>query len=278
MRGCGSKVTTVPASPVLIAASTTAWCPRCTPSNVPIAAARGWRSTCAGACAILIVSVERRPDRDPRQCLLRVDDPLGIGLVDGERADLEPAQRPAVAAERVGDRAHVGSRRDTQVQRHDTRRVREQIERLDPRAPHRHLDLHTLAVEAVRALAADLHRRRRRDPQLDVAAEAVERTVELARARRRVLVDDVSLRVAGRRSSRQVDLGEVALVERRRTGAQAASPDRRGGRASRLRTGRASPCAPYARPCDCARPRRRRATTVPPACRRGSPRPAPAPW
>ena len=60
IRGCGSSVMTVGSSPESIAAPSTERCPRCTPSNVPIATARGRRSSCDGACAILIGSPRSR--------------------------------------------------------------------------------------------------------------------------------------------------------------------------------------------------------------------------
>ena len=57
--------------------------------------------------------------------------------------------------------------------------AREHVERVDLRAPHRHLDHDALPRELVGALAADLHRRVRRDRQLDLAAQALEPRVEL---------------------------------------------------------------------------------------------------
>src|SRR5205085_3557327 len=67
--------------------------------------------------------------------------------------------------------------------------------------------------EAVRALTADLHRRRGGDRQLDLAAEARERPFELALRRHPVLRQQLALRVAGRRRPCQVDVGDVALVQ-----------------------------------------------------------------
>ena len=68
-------------------------------------------------------------------------------------------------------------------------------------------------MQPVGALTADLDRRRGRDRQLDLAAEAREPRRELLRTGRLQLFHDVPLPVAGRRPGRQVDVGEVALVE-----------------------------------------------------------------
>ena len=92
-------------------------------------------------------------------------------------------------------------------------RIRDDVERVDPRAPERHLDLDAAPGELVGALAADLDRRGGRDRQLDLTAEAREpRSSSSAPAAARPL-DDLALRVAGRRARRQVDVREVALVE-----------------------------------------------------------------
>ena len=63
----------------------------------------------------------RRPSRQPRERVFRRDDHLGIGLVDGERPDLGSAQRPAVPAERLGDRADVGAGGDVELEPRDAR-------------------------------------------------------------------------------------------------------------------------------------------------------------
>ena len=77
------------------------------------------------------------------------------------------------------------------------------------RPPQRHLDLHPPPVQLVRTLAGDLHSRRGRHGKLDLAAQEI----EVERPRRIVPLDDVSLRVAGRRRRGQVDRRQVALVE-----------------------------------------------------------------
>ena len=104
---------------------------------------------------------------------------LGVGLADGERPDLRSPQRGAVAAERIGDRAHVRPGADMEVECRDAVRIRDDVERVDPRPAHGHLDHHAPPVQAVGALAPDLDGRRRRDRELDLTAEALERGLEL---------------------------------------------------------------------------------------------------
>ena len=117
----------------------------------------------------------------------------------------------AVTAERVRDRADVRPRGDVQLEPRDAVRVPASVELVDVHRAHRHLDGDAAAVERVRALAVDLHRRRGRDREVDRAAQAVERRLELVARRRVVLVDALALDVAGRRARRQVDLRHVAL-------------------------------------------------------------------
>ena len=92
--------------------------------------------------------------------------------------------------------------------------IREDVERVHLRAPHRHLHLHAAPRELVGTLAADLHRRGGRDRQLDLAAEALEPLLELLGCRRVVLLDDVALRVAGRRRRAERSIvRDVPLVQ-----------------------------------------------------------------
>ena len=111
----------------------------------------------------------------------------------------------------VGDRAHVGSGRDEQVEPGDSAFVRLERELVDVHRAKRHLDGNASPVQGVGALAADLHRRDGGNRQLDGAAERGERLVERFRAERLVLVEHVALEVAGRRAGRQVDRGRVPL-------------------------------------------------------------------
>ena len=61
----------------------------------------------------------------------------------------------------------------------DAVRIRDDVERVDARAPQRHLHLDAASVQLVGALTADLDRRRGRDRQLDLAPEGLERALEL---------------------------------------------------------------------------------------------------
>ena len=125
-RGCGWNVTTVGSGPASIAVRTTERWPRWTPSNVPIATARGRRSSSPGARADLHGATAstleharrgsaRARARPPRQGGARAPRPRacsrsGVGLLHAERADRGAPQRPAVPAERLRDRADVGAR------------------------------------------------------------------------------------------------------------------------------------------------------------------------
>ena len=124
-----------------------------------------------------------------------------------------------MAAQRLGDRAHVAAGADVDREPGDTAVVVEELERVHRRPTHRHLDLDASAVQLVRALAADLHRRGCRDAQVDLAAQRVDPRLELARGQRLVLVDDLAFGIAGRGGPREVDCRLVALGDARRSAA-----------------------------------------------------------
>ena len=132
---------------------------------------------------------------------------------DRERPDLRATQRDAVTAERVGDRADVCPRAHGEIERDDAIAIREEVERVDGRPPQRHLDLHPAPRELVRALAVDLHRRRGGDRQLDLAAKRLEARSELVVRRQLLARDDLSLRIAGGGTSREIDFRDVSLVQ-----------------------------------------------------------------
>ena len=117
----------------------------------------------------------------------------------------------AVAAERIGDRPDVGAGADTQIERRDALCIRDDVERVDPRAPQGHLDDDALPVQAVGALTPDLDGRRRRDRKLDLAAEVRERGFETAGRGRLVQLERLALGVARGRPPREVDVREIAL-------------------------------------------------------------------
>ena len=116
-------------------------------------------------------------------------------------------------AERRRDRPHVRPRADAKVERATPSAIRDDFERVHLRTPHRHLHLHPAPREPVGTLTADLHRRHGRDRQLDLAAEFREPLLQLAGRRRRVPLEDVSLRIAGRRRRREIDVRDVTLVQ-----------------------------------------------------------------
>ena len=118
---------------------------------------------------------------------------------------------------------HVGARADVQLEPRRAVGVAAKLERVDRGAAQRHRQLDAAPREPVGTLTVDLHRGGGRDRQLDLAAEARERPLELGAARRRVLLGEFALRVAGRARAREVDIGEVALVE----------PDEAGGEPGR---------------------------------------------
>jgi len=68
-------------------------------------------------------------------------------------------------------------------------------------------------MQLVGALAADLDRRGRRDRQLDLAAKGREPLLQLVVARWLGLAGDRAVAVAGVGHGREVDVGQVALVE-----------------------------------------------------------------
>src|SRR3990172_10988530 len=118
-----------------------------------------------------------------------------------------------MAAEGVRDRPHVRARADQQVERDDAVGIGDDFERVHARPPYGHLDRDALAMEPVGALAADLHRRGGGDRQLDLTAEVRELFLELLPGRRRALLHDLALRVAGRGTAAKIDRGAVALVQ-----------------------------------------------------------------
>ena len=156
-------------------------------------------------------------------------DPPVVRVVHGERPDLGAAERLAVAAERIRDRPHVRPGADPQVEARHTVLVGEQLERVDPRPPHRHRNLLAAAVQLVGALAVDLHRRGGGHAELDLAAKSGKTFLELLPTGRLVLLDDLTFRIAGRGAGGEVDLGGVALVEtdepRREPGRRAGEDD-----------------------------------------------------
>ena len=89
--------------------------------------------------------------------------------------------------------------------------IRDDVERVDLRAPERHLDDDALPVQLVGALTPDLDGRRRRDRKLDLAAEARERSLERLRRGDVVRLERLALGIAGRRPAREIDVREVAL-------------------------------------------------------------------
>ena len=154
----------------------------------------------------LLVQVDPRQVRHGGE---RSQNALLVGVLDAERPDLGAAQRRAVPAERVGDRADVRPGRNSQVEVEGWRLEADDLERVDGRAAHRHLDGDAAPMQAVGALAVDLHRRRRRDRQLDLAAQRLD--VGERRDRRRLELGP--LHVAGVGAHAELDRRQVALVE-----------------------------------------------------------------
>ena len=74
-----------------------------------------------------------------------------------------------------------------------------------------HLDCDTSPVQPVGALAVDLHRRGRRDAQLDLAGEGSQGRLEIVWHLRPL--DHVSVGVTRGRADAEPDLGDVSLVE-----------------------------------------------------------------
>ena len=130
-----------------------------------------------------------------------------------EGADLEPPQRPAMAAERVRDCANVRPRAHPQVEPRDAVLIRDDVECVDTRATEWHLHGDAATRKLVGALADDLDRGCGRDRQLDVAAEVREPVLELVRRRCVELFDDLPFRVGGRRPCTEIDVRHISLVE-----------------------------------------------------------------
>ena len=185
--------------------------PSCGPSraSTPARTASGTRSSApAGSRA------SASADRQELRLLDRAR------LFDVERADGGAAQRRAVAVERLGDRPDVGAGADVEREAHRLPGIRDHLERVHERTPHRHLDDDAPPRELVRPLAADLDRRRGRDRQLDLAAEALERLLERRLRRCRMLLELLAFRIAGRRRRGQIDIGDVALVQADEAGSE----------------------------------------------------------
>ena len=148
---------------------------------------------------------------DPTERLVEGQHALGVGFLDGERSDFRPPQRDAVPSERIGDRPDVRPGADTQIECRDARCIRDDVERVDLRAPERHLDDDALPVQLVGALTPDLDGRRRRDRKLDLAAEARERSLERLCRWDVVRLERLALGIAGGRPAREIDVREVPL-------------------------------------------------------------------
>ena len=153
-------------------------------------------------------------------------------------------------------------------------RIVDDVERVHLRAPQGHLDLDPLPRQPVGALTADLDRRGGRDRQLDLAAEAP-RAGPRARpgAGGSWRSSDLALRVAGRGRRGEVDVGQVALVQARRSMVRGWLPHRTTAPAARSRTGRACRCGRSAPASGGAARRRARTTRARPACRAARSRP-----
>ena len=215
----------------------------------------GRRRTCRSrpraACGRAPRRRVRDPHREPRAARVASTGTIRSSSASStrERADLGAPQRAAVPAERVRDRADVGARA-RRAGRAARRRPRSrELERVDARAPERHLDRHPAPVQPVGALAADLHRRGGRDRQLDLAAErrrAAARAppAPAARAARRPRPRD-RRSTSGRRGRSP----SGSACRGRRSSARPSSPGPREAAAARSRTGRAcrrGPSAPRA--------------------------------
>ena len=146
-----------------------------------------------------------------RKRLERREHGLLIGIVDREASDGRAPQRHAMPAERVGDRAHVRAAADVQLELDVEPVATPEADVVHRARPHGHLDRDAAPVEAVGALAADLHGRGRRHAELDPAREGPERRIEVVRDTG--LLDDLALGIAGGRATAEADLGHVALVE-----------------------------------------------------------------
>ena len=165
-----------------------------------------------------------------------------VGVVDPKRADGRPAERPAMAAERVGDRADVRPAPDVQLEL-DSGGSSRRTTRIawTMRAPHRHLDGDAPPVQSVRALAVDLDRRRRRYRQLDLARSAAQRGLEIVRERR--LLERPRPRRRPSSSGGRARPRSRSACRARRGSARAGSPARAARAGARSRAGRGSPRA-----------------------------------
>ena len=121
----------------------------------------------------------------------RRQDVLLAGILDAERADCRPPDRPAVPAEMVGDRADVRSARDLQVELDERRLVADDAQLVDRGTADRHLDGDAAPLQLVGALALDLDRGGLGHAQLDLALERL----DLLEGGERSLLDDLTLPV-----------------------------------------------------------------------------------
>ena len=98
--------------------------------------------------------------------LSRRQDPLRIGILDPKGAHLGAPEAPAVPAQGIRDRADIRARTDAEVERHDLTCIRDDVQLIDPRPPHRHLQGDAATGQPVRALTPDLYGRDGGDRQL----------------------------------------------------------------------------------------------------------------
>ena len=275
VRGCGSNVTTVGVSAA-----------RERPRRARGDGRGGRRRTCRSRPPRGRRRARARPDDVRRRPFTRAvgraprrrDRPLGVGLVDRERPDLRPAQRPAVAAERLGDRPDVGAGADAQVERDGARRVyamtssastgerRSGISTATPRRCRRYARSPPILTADAAGIGSSTSPRR-----------ASSRSSSSARAGGSCRSSDLPLRVAGRRLRGQVDVGHVALVELdERSGQLSCRSGQHDQQPRRERVECPGMTRPARRCGGAPRPRPRR-TRSRPACRSGRSPPARAP-
>ena len=243
MRGCGSNVTTVGVRPALERRSITRRCPRCTPSKVPSATARGRGSELARRRA--------RPSSRAGRERLR---PGGRATPAPRSASSTGTARPpSAAASRSARRARPRSRARTSPELTSrsrpgdapvVRRAASSACTVERRSGISTVD--AAPVQLVGALAADLDRRGGRDRQLDLAAEPVEPRSS-SRRRRLVRVETSPSGSPVVVTRREVDVRQVALVEPDEALRRASSRARAARAAARWRTGRACRRGPPAR-------------------------------
>ena len=163
-----------------------------------------------------------------------------------ERPDRRAPKRRAVAAERVGDRADVRPARDVQVE-HELGRLEARRSRARGSVERRvrHLDRDAAAVEAVGALAVDLHRATRPG---SASSTSPRRASISARSGISVCLELLPLGVARRRCGRRGGSSSGSACRARRGSGRAASSGRAGRRGARSRTGRACPRGPALSP------------------------------